>query len=176
MLYAFFYTAFRVSAMVSAKIGGLEYVDGQLYVNVTEKRNRERRLELLDATPAVTRWIQEAGIAGEPDWPLFPAFAPDKVTRVNRHLNRSTVRWMVKKYGRQVGINVDGVLQADGRKRRGVGVHSLRKTAASDALNNGAAISDVQEWLGHASVTTTQLYRKNTGEESKRAARHVKIR
>jgi site-specific recombinase XerD len=38
--------------------------------------------------------------------------------------------------------------------------HVLRATAATNALENGADIAQVQEWLGHASITTTRLYDK----------------
>jgi integrase/recombinase XerC len=45
-------------------------------------------------------------------------------------------------------------------KRAGVGgcPHRLRHTAASDMLDNGAHIRDVQAALGHASLATTQIY------------------
>jgi len=171
ILYAFFYTAFRVSAMGTAKVGGLEQIDGQWHINVIEKRNKERKLELLDATPAVMRWIDTAHLRDKLDWPLFPAIDRDRRRIIKRHLSRDTIRKMIKRYGRKVGINVDGVITKDGKKR-GVGVHSLRKTAATEAIRNGADIRDVQQWLGHSSIMTTQLYTQNTGEE---AQRHVKI-
>ncbi|MBI3797755.1 MAG: tyrosine-type recombinase/integrase [Deltaproteobacteria bacterium] len=41
-------------------------------------------------------------------------------------------------------------------------VHSLRATAATNALANGADIAKVQEWLGHANVSTTRLYDKRS--------------
>jgi site-specific recombinase XerD len=37
-------------------------------------------------------------------------------------------------------------------------VHSLRATAAINALSHEAGIAKVQEWLGHANVSTTRLY------------------
>jgi integrase len=37
-------------------------------------------------------------------------------------------------------------------------VHSLRATAATNALTHEADIAKVQEWLGHANVSTTRLY------------------
>ncbi len=176
MLYTFFYTAIRVSAMTEARVGGLEQVDAEWYIHVREKRGKERRLELLDATASVMRWIDAAGLKEKPEWPLFAAVDRDRVTVVNRRLSRDAIRKMIKRYGRKVGIHVDGVLQADGQCRRGVGVHSLRKTAINDALQHGADLRDVQEWAGHASITTTQLYTVNTGEEARRPARHVQIR
>jgi len=39
----------------------------------------------------------------------------------------------------------------------GLRVHSLRATAATNALSHEADIAKVQEWLGHANVSTTRL-------------------
>ncbi|MDX2175273.1 MAG: tyrosine-type recombinase/integrase, partial [Candidatus Sumerlaeia bacterium] len=45
---------------------------------------------------------------------------------------------------------------------------SLRATAATNALEHQADIAKVQEWLGHANVSTTRLYdrRRSRVEES----------
>jgi len=49
----------------------------------------------------------------------------------------------------------------------GLCVHSLRATAATNALEHDADIAKVQEWLGHANVSTTRLYdRKCSGAEN----------
>ena len=47
-------------------------------------------------------------------------------------------------------------------------VHSLRATAATNALEHGADIAKVQEWLGHANIATTRIYdhRKTRPEDS----------
>jgi site-specific recombinase XerD len=47
-------------------------------------------------------------------------------------------------------------------------VHSLRATAATNVLSHEADIAKVQEWLGHANVSTTPLYdrRKTRPEDS----------
>ena len=37
-------------------------------------------------------------------------------------------------------------------------VHSIRATAATNALDHSADIAEVQEWLGHANISTTRLY------------------
>lgn len=39
-----------------------------------------------------------------------------------------------------------------------VGVHALRATAATNALDHQSDIAKVQEWLGHASIATTRVY------------------
>jgi integrase/recombinase XerD len=48
------------------------------------------------------------------------------------------------------------------------GPHALRATAATNALDRGADLGKVQEWLGHANVTTTRLYdrRRSRQEDS----------
>src|ERR1700693_4493814 len=50
----------------------------------------------------------------------------------------------------------------------GLCVHSLRATAATNALSHEADIAKVQEWLGHANISTTRLYdrRKTRPEDS----------
>ncbi len=61
-------------------------------------------------------------------------------------------------YTRKIGIG----------EIEGSGVHSLRATAATNALDHEADIAKVQEWLGHANIATTRLYdkRKSRPEDS----------
>ncbi|WP_426103026.1 tyrosine-type recombinase/integrase [Pseudomonas sp. PSPC3-3] len=54
---------------------------------------------------------------------------------------------VVAQWAHAVGIDVDGL-----------GVHGLRATAATNALEHDADIAKVQEWLGHANISTTRLY------------------
>jgi len=89
---------------------------------------------------------------------------------VRRHLDRRDVWALVKKYGRQVGIDVDRI------DSRGVGVHSLRKTTITNALNNGAPMHQVQELAGHADIRTTQGYYMRKDSDAEAAARHIQIR
>jgi site-specific recombinase XerD len=56
---------------------------------------------------------------------------------------------IVKHYARAAGIPVEAVRP-----------HGLRATAATNALEHGADIAKVQEWLGHRSISTTRLYDK----------------
>jgi integrase len=66
-------------------------------------------------------------------------------------------RRIVKKYASACGLNVPGFC-----------IHSLRATAATNALGHAADIAKVQEWLGHANIATTRLYdrRKTRPEDS----------
>jgi integrase/recombinase XerD len=61
----------------------------------------------------------------------------------------SVYRNIVRKYGLETGISAEV---------NGLCVHSLRATAATNALSHEADIAKVQEWLGHAKVSTTRLY------------------
>ncbi len=56
---------------------------------------------------------------------------------------------VVMKYAKQLGISAEGF-----------GPHALRATATTNALEHGADIAKVQKWLGHSSISTTQLYDK----------------
>ena len=49
-----------------------------------------------------------------------------------------------------------------------IGAHALRATAATNALDHEADIAKVQEWLGHANISTTRIYdhRRTRPEDS----------
>lgn len=64
---------------------------------------------------------------------------------------------MINGYAAKIGITVDGM-----------GCHALRATSATNALEHEADIAYVQDWLGHAHISTTRLYdrRKSRPEDS----------
>src|SRR5262245_43763213 len=83
---------------------------------------------------------------------------------------RKTPWRLVKKYCRAAGIDPDGL------GRRGLGVHSLRKTAINDAIRNGAQMHEVREFAGHSDIRTTELYFVRQEEDGAMAARRIQIR
>ena len=94
------------------------------------------------------------------DSPLFRPVANNRTGTLNRHLDPGSIyRNIVMKYAKATGITAEAI---------GVCVHSMRATAATNALSNEADIAKVQEWLGHANVSTTRLYdrRKTRPEDS----------
>jgi hypothetical protein len=58
---------------------------------------------------------------------------------------------MVKHYAKRVGVDIEGF-----------GAHSLRATAATNALDHEADIAKVQKWLEHAILLKSRRKRNNS--------------
>jgi integrase/recombinase XerD len=170
LISVFFITGCRVSAVVGACVGHLESDGVEHYLHVTEKRGKKRRKILLDAARAVRAYVERAGIGEDKEGPLFRPVAPDALSLLRRHLDRKTPWRLVKKYCKEAGIE-PGRLGA-----RGIGIHSLRKTAINDAIRNGASMHEVREFAGHSDIRTTELYFVRKEEDAEVAARRIGIR
>ena len=91
---------------------------------------------------------------------MFPLVTNNRTKELDRPLDPDSVYHnIVRKYGCATGLYA---------QVKGLCVHSLRATAAANALDNKADIAKVQEWLGHANVSTKRLYdrRKTRPEDS----------
>ena len=170
LMSVFFLTGCRVSAVVAACVGHLETDGVDHYLNVTEKRNKKRRKILLDAARPVLAYMTRAGIGDDKEGALFRPLKPDGGGFERRHLDRKTPWRLVKKYCRAAGIDPDRL------GGRGIGIHSLRKTAINDAIRNGAAMHEVREFAGHSDIRTTELYFVRKEEDGEVAARRIQIR
>lgn len=87
-----------------------------------------------------------------------PLFRPTR-TGNTKPLTPDSIYKRILKYGQETGISVE----VDG-----LSPHSMRTTAATNALSYNADIAMVQNWLGHGNISTTRLYdrRKMRPEDS----------
>ncbi len=84
-----------------------------------------------------------------------PLFMPLRGKATGAGLSADGIYALVGRYAKTAGIEVAGL-----------GVHGLRATAATNALEHEADIAKVQQWLGHANISTTKIYdRRNSRPE-----------
>lgn len=117
-------------------------------------RGKGGKIRFLPAHPvavaAVGEYLRTAGHADDGEGPLFrPLRNRTSIAGMKAALTTDSLWRIVMRYAGRVGISVAGF-----------GPHSLRATAATNALEHIADIAAVSEWLGHASITTTRLYDK----------------
>jgi site-specific recombinase XerD len=96
------------------------------------------------AAERIYSYLEVAGHADSKDAPLFKSL---RGRSAGQGMAVEGIYKMVVGYATQVGINIEGL-----------GVHGLRATAATNALDHEADIAKVQQWLGHANISTTRLY------------------
>lgn len=144
------YQGLRRGELCRLRVRDLAPRSGILHFAVLGKGGK---LRYLPAHPLVanliTLYLDAVGHAGDPDGPLFRP-----VSRNTRNQRRGLspgglYQEVVGRWARRAGVHFAGLRP-----------HSLRATAATNALEHGADISRVQEYLGHASISTTRLYDK----------------
>jgi integrase/recombinase XerD len=142
LLYA---TGLRVSELVYISMGQLHLEGG--YVLVVGKGDKERLVPLGDEA---LRWV-EAYLAEGRDHLSKRDFAqraeePVFITRLGRAMTRQGFFKMVRGYAREAGIE------------KTVSPHSLRHAFATHLLERGADLRSLQLLLGHADISTTEIY------------------
>jgi len=100
-----------------------------------------------DSLHLITQYLMSAGHAEEAEGALFRSLRPHKKHHSASGLSPGAIYTLVLGYLEQIGI-----------KGENMGPHSLRVTAATSALQNNTDIGRVQQWLGHASISTTKMY------------------
>jgi integrase/recombinase XerC len=127
----------RVSELVGLNLNQLDLDLG--IVRVMGKGRKERIVPVGGkAIEASRAYLEERGVFKGED-PIF-------INSFGGRLTARTVGRLVKKYTRHSGIF------------RKVSPHSLRHTFATHLLDAGADIREIQEMLGHSSLSTTQRY------------------
>jgi integrase/recombinase XerD len=148
-------------------LGGVGGVGVTGLVRLYGKGSKERLVPLgSKAAEALNRWLAPGGrdVVAPARWRhKDDAEAVFLNTRGSR-LSRQGAFGVVRQRGAAVGVEL--------------GPHALRHSCATHLLEHGADVRVVQELLGHASVTTTQLYTKVTSDHLRAAydAAHPRAR
>ncbi len=140
LLYA---TGMRVSELSELPLSSLDLDEG--FLTVFGKGAKERLVPVgAPALRAVTRYLRDVrpGLDGGRGKARGRVF----LNRRGTPLSRVAVWGIVKEAARRAGI------------RRKVSPHTLRHTFATHLLEGGADLAAVQELLGHADISTTQIY------------------
>lgn len=134
---------------------------------------REEAAQLMTNDLQDRRGIKHLQVRGKGGKTRYLPLHPVAADRIYEYLERDSQRepgngpLFRSIRGRSTGAAVTGngiykvVAQwahAAGIKVEGLGVHGLRATAATNALEHDADIAKVQLWLGHANISTTRLY------------------
>jgi len=160
ILATFLHHGLRCEELCGLRVRDLESRQGVPHLRVLGKGSKVRYVPAHPlAIERIHAYLQAAGHGEDPDGPLFrPLKNPAGQGDTNRPLTHGAIYHRVlRKYAKSAAI--------DGKS---FGPHALRATAAANALDRGADLGKVQEWLGHANVSTTRLYdrRRSRPEDS----------
>ena len=137
----------RVSELVGLDTDRVDLHSAQ--VRVIGKGNKERRVPMGDeARERMHRYRsgpRQAWTAGRPTPAVF-------VNQRGKRITRESVWRLVRRWAEASGV------------RERVTPHTFRHSFATHLLEGGADLRVVQALLGHASISTTQLYTHLTGE------------
>ncbi len=144
LLYA---TGARVSEAVGLSIGDIDFDES--LVRVLGKGNKERIIPFGSAAAgALDDWFGPSGrIRMVPDsWRRRDDAGAIFLNQRGGRLSRQGAWLVIKRYGERAGITDP------------LSPHVLRHSCATHLLDHGADLRIVQEMLGHASISTTQIY------------------
>lgn len=153
ILELFYSTGMRLSELAGIDMRDLDLVSQQ--VKVRGKGKKERIIPLGDHAALALRKYELKREALQRDFGV-------SIDRSALFLSKTGTRIGVRMVQRIVG---DLLRQID--EDAGLSVHSLRHTFATHLLDAGADLRAVQELLGHASISTTQIYTHTSVERLK---------
>jgi integrase/recombinase XerD len=161
LLATLLYHGLRREELCGLRVKDIQSRQGVMHFRIKGKRDKIRFVPVhVTAQQLIQEYLTLAGHSEDAAGPLFRPVKNNVTGELDRPLNPNSVyRNIVQKYGLETGVRT---------QVNGLCVHSLRATAATNALSHEADIAKVQEWLGHANVSTTRLYdrRKTRPEDS----------
>lgn len=147
-------TGIRVSELITLTYNSVNKIENSLIVKGKGKKQRAVILTN-SAKRAIAKWKSKRDklkYAVSSKY-LFPALK-------KAHISRQSISHQIKKIALATGI-----------KHSNISPHSFRHSFASHLLNRGADLRSIQIMLGHANISTTQIY---TQVENKRLLGLVK--
>lgn len=132
----------RVSELVGLQLSNIFWDDE--FIQVTGKGSKQRLVPInADALEEMDRYVRHIRshlkvVAGHEDYVFL--------NRRGKQLSRVMVFNIVKTAAEAAGI------------RKNISPHTLRHSFATELVKNGADLRAVQDMLGHASITTTEIY------------------
>lgn len=147
ILHLLYSTGLRVSELSNLNRDDIAFDRGEFRV-----RGKGRKLRIVFISDAAKQhlkaYIQARNDNGKPMFLSNSNRSVEEITTLgeNRRLQPQAIERIVRKCAQAAGI------------LKKVTPHTLRHTFATELLKNGADIRSVQEMLGHASITTTQIY------------------
>ncbi|MBW1721790.1 MAG: site-specific tyrosine recombinase XerD [Deltaproteobacteria bacterium] len=151
MLELLYATGLRVSELVGLQVHQANLEAG--YVRTMGKGSKERMVPMgTKAAESLREYLKDGRgklLKGKRSRKLF-------LNSRGKPLSRQGLWKIIKKYGRMAGI------------RKEIRPHLLRHSFASHLLEGGADLRAVQLMLGHADITTTQIYTHVTREHLRR--------
>jgi integrase/recombinase XerD len=145
LLYA---TGMRVTEVVNLKLDDVDWAGGM--VNCPGKADRRRRIPLSSAAEPVGEYLEH----GRPNFARDEAPATLFLNHRGQKLTRQGVWLILKEAADAAGLDGD------------VTPHTLRHSFARHKLGAGEDLRRVQELLGHANLSTTQVYRQQEAGDS----------
>ena len=139
MLELFYSSGLRLAELVNLNLDALNLGEGT--ITVTGKGNKTRIVPVgQHAMNALQAWLAiRSGLPIQDTSALF-------LSRLGKRLSRRAVQYRLQQWAIRQGINIR------------VHPHMLRHSFASHVLQSSGDLRAVQEMLGHANISTTQVY------------------
>ena len=141
ILELFYSSGLRLTELVNLDIDMLDFSEGT--VTVTGKGNKTRIVPMgSHAMSAIQTWLQSRALIKIADNNPNALF----VTQQGKRITPRAVQYRVKEWSIKQGLNIS------------MHPHLLRHSFASHVLQSSQDLRAVQEMLGHANISTTQIY------------------